>query len=43
MIRIAAELTGARIRPVRISFAHPRCASPDQAEEAEAIFGCRVA
>jgi DNA-binding transcriptional ArsR family regulator len=43
LVRIAAQLTGTRIRPVRIAFAHPRCASPDQAEQAEAILGCRVA
>jgi AraC-like DNA-binding protein len=42
LVRIAAQLTGTRIRPVRVAFAHPRCASPDQAEEAEAILGCRV-
>ena len=42
-VRIAAQLTGTRIRPVRIAFAHPRCTSPDRAEEVEAILGCRVA
>ena len=41
-VRIAAQLTGTRIRPVRIAFA-PRCTSRDRAEEVEAILGCRVA
>ena len=42
-VRIAAQLTGTRMRPVRIAFAQPRCTSPDRAEEVEAILGCRVA
>ena len=42
-VRIVAQLTGTRIRPVRFAFAHPCCTSRDRAEEAEAILGGPVA
>jgi AraC-like DNA-binding protein len=42
LVRIAAQLTGTRIAPVRIAFAHPRCARSDHVAEAGAILGCHV-
>src|SRR4051812_13867809 len=40
LIRLAQQVTGTAVRPVRVSFRHPRCAASD---ELDTFFGCRVA
>jgi AraC-like DNA-binding protein len=40
LVRICQTLTGTTIRPVRVSFAHPRCGASG---ELDAFFGCEVA
>jgi len=37
--RLAQQLTGAAVRPLRVSFLHPRCAASD---EIDVSFGCGV-
>jgi AraC-like DNA-binding protein len=39
-VRLCRTLTGADLRPIRVSFAHPRCGASG---ELEAFFGCEVA
>jgi AraC-like DNA-binding protein len=40
LVRICQALTGTTIRPIRVTFAHPRCGA---SSELEAFFGCEVA
>jgi AraC-like DNA-binding protein len=40
LVRICQTLTGTSIKPIRVSFAHPRCGASG---ELDALFGCEVA
>ncbi|KLK90131.1 transcriptional regulator [Microvirga vignae] len=40
LVRICQTLTGTELRPIRVSFAHPRCSASGQLD---AFFGCEVA
>ncbi|QRM34584.1 AraC family transcriptional regulator ligand-binding domain-containing protein (plasmid) [Microvirga sp. VF16] len=40
LVRICQTLTGTEVRPIRVSFAHPRCSASGQLD---AFFGCEVA
>jgi AraC-like DNA-binding protein len=39
LVRLAQRLTGTTVRPVRVSFRHPRCEGSNQLD---AFFGCKV-
>ena len=40
LVRLCQTLTGTNIKPIRVTFAHPRCSASDQLD---ALFGCEVA
>ena len=39
LLRIAREITGTALRPIRVTFVHPRCAG---SQSLDAFFGCPI-